>query len=78
MSDAKVQNGEGIKAAEFLLSNRSDPYFHLLEIDPTEYRKGLIQFANKVVRELGNDAKARRALRNNLDEAMKLYGHQIN
>jgi hypothetical protein len=78
LSDAKMLTGEGIRAAEFLLGPRSDPYFHLLGFDPVEYRLGLWKFANAhVSSELGTDAKARRALRINLEEAMKRYGHQL-
>ena len=78
LSDARVNDNQGVKAAEFLISPRSDVYFHLLELDPVEYRRGLWRTANATVSsELGIDAKARRALRINLEEAMKRYGYQL-
>lgn len=78
LSDARVNDTEGRKAAEFLLSKRSEVYFHLLGIDPREYRQGLWRQANSNVHsELGADAKARRALRINLEEAMNRYGYQF-
>lgn len=78
LSDAKVISGEGVRAAEFLLGPRSDPYFSLLNLDAIEYRKGMVKFANAhVSSELGPDAKARRALRINIEEAMKRYGYQL-
>lgn len=78
LSDARVNDNQGIKAAEFLISPRSDIYFQLLEIDPDEYRQGIWRTANaSVSSELGADAKARRALRINLEEAMKRYGYQL-
>lgn len=78
LSDARIVSGEGARAAEFLLGPRSDPYFHMLGIDPVEYRIGLWKFANaNVSSELGADAKARRALRINLEEAVKIYGYQL-
>jgi len=76
ISDAKQHDDDGLHAAEFLIGPRSDPYFQLLDIDPIEYRKGLWAYANKQV-QLASDSKARRALRNNIEEAMKRYGYRL-
>ena len=76
LSDAKVRDAEGLKAAEFLCGPRSNPYFAMLDIDPVEYRKGLVAYANKHT-SLGSEAKSRRALRNNIEEVVKIYGYKL-
>jgi hypothetical protein len=76
IADAKVQNERGLRAAEFLLSDRSDPYFLLLDIDPVEYRKGLVAYANTRV-QLAAESSVRRILRNNLEKAAKIYGYEL-
>ena len=76
ISDAKTKESEGLRAAEFLIGPRSDPYFALLDIDASEYRKGLVAYANQHT-SLAQEAKARRILRNNIEQVIKIYGYQL-
>lgn len=74
ISDAKVKNADGLFAAEFLLGPRVDPYLHLLDIDPVEFKKGLIIYANENPK-LDAEARPRRILRNHFEEVIKIYGY---
>ena len=74
ISDAKIDNGAGVIAAEFLLGPRIDAYLHLLDIEATEFKRGLVRYANENP-QLDAEARPRRLLRNNLEEVMKIYGY---
>lgn len=77
LSDMQVLNEsfEGVRAAEFIMGNRSNHFFSLLDLDPKEMRKRLYEYANKdTCGELAETAKSRRAMRINIDEAMRIYG----